>query len=202
MRKENKNMTKRGNKIMAVLLSVVLLAGIAVWLVRSLLRSEVGVEVDEGIRVTPEQITSIKGIGEWEFLAVANEELVDTVRKGVFSDDHLVRIYYGTARLGVNMHQVEPGWISTEGDTLLVTLPAVGLLDRDFIDEGRTKSFFESGQWSHQDRDALYRKAYRQMLEHSLTKENINSARENGKEQFRRMMKAIGFERVHVRFKE
>ncbi len=202
MRKENKNMTKRGNKIMAVLLSVVLLAGIAVWLVRSLLRSEVGVEVDEGIRVTPEQITSIKGIGEWEFLAVANEELVDTVRKGVFSDDHLVRIYYGTARLGVNMHQVEPGWISTEGDTLLVTLPAVGLLDRDFIDEGRTKSFFESGQWSHQDRDALYRKAYRQMLEHSLTKENINSARENGKEQFRRMMKAIGFDRVHVRFKE
>lgn len=202
MRKENKNMTKRGNKIMAVLLSVVLLAGIAVWLVRSLLRSEVGVEVDEGIRVTPEQITSIKGIGEWEFLAVANEELVDTVRKGVFSDDHLVRIYYGTARLGVNMHQVEPGWISTEGDTLLVTLPAVGLLDRDFIDEGRTKSFFESGQWSHQDRDALYRKAYRQMLEHSLTKENLNSARENGKEQFRRMMKAIGFDRVHVRFKE
>ena len=195
-------MTKRGNKIMAVLLSVVLLAGIAVWLVRSLLRSEVGVEVYEGIRVTPEQITSIKGIGEWEFLAVANEELVDTVRKGVFSDDHLVRIYYGTARLGVNMHQVEPGWISTEGDTLLVTLPAVGLLDRDFIDEGRTKSFFESGQWSHQDRDALYRKAYRQMLEHSLTKENINSARENGKEQFRRMMKAIGFDRVHVRFKE
>lgn len=202
MRKENKNMTKRGNKIMAVLLSVVLLAGIAVWLVRSLLRSEVGVEVDEGIRVTPEQITSIKGIGEWEFLAVANEELVDTVRKGVFSDDHLVRIYYGTARLGVNMHQVEPGWISTEGDTLLVTLPAVGLLDRDFIDEGRTKSFFESGRWSHQDRDALYRKAYRQMLEHSLTKENLNSARENGKEQFRRMMKAIGFDRVHVRFKE
>lgn len=195
-------MTKRGNKIMAVLLSVVLLAGIAVWLVRSLLRSEVGVEVDEGIRVTPEQITSIKGIGEWEFLAVANEELVDTVRKGVFSDDHLVRIYYGTARLGVNMHQVEPGWISTEGDTLLVTLPAVGLLDRDFIDEGRTKSFFESGRWSHQDRDALYRKAYRQMLEHSLTKENINSARENGKEQFRRMMKAIGFDRVRVRFKE
>ena len=195
-------MTKRGNKIMAVLLSVVLLAGIAVWLVRSLLRSEVGVEVDEGIRVTPEQITSIKGIGEWEFLAVANEELVDTVRKGVFSDDHLVRIYYGTARLGVNMHQVEPGWISTEGDTILVTLPAVGLLDRDFIDEGRTKSFFESGQWSHQDRDALYRKAYRQMLEHSLTKENLNSARENGKEQFRRMMKAIGFDRVRVRFKE
>jgi len=202
MRKENKNMTKRGNKIMAVLLSVVLLAGIAVWLVRSLLRSEVGGEGDEGIRVTPEQITSIKGIGEWEFLAVANEELVDTVRKGVFSDDHLVRIYYGTARLGVNMHQVEPGWISTEGDTLLVTLPAVGLLDRDFIDEGRTKSFFESGQWSHQDRDALYRKAYRQMLEHSLTKENLNSARENGKEQFRRMMKAIGFDRVRVRFKE
>jgi hypothetical protein len=192
------------NKIkMTVVLAGVVIAGAALlWLVRSCQQTEIGVAVDEGINITPQQITSIKAIGEWEFLSIANEELVDTVRKGLFSDDHLARIYYGTVRLGINLHQVEPGWIESKGDSLVVTLPAVGLLDRDFIDEARTKSFFESGQWSHQDRDALYRKAYRQMLEHSLTKENINSARENGKEQFRRMMKAIGFDRVHVRFKE
>ena len=49
---------------------------------------------------TPTQITAMKEIGEWEFLVVHDEELVDTVRKGVFTDDSLIRIYYGTYALG------------------------------------------------------------------------------------------------------
>lgn len=192
------------NKIkMTVVLAGVVIAGAALlWLVRSCQQTEIGVAVDEGINITPQQITSIKAIGEWEFLSIANEELVDTVRKGLFSDDHLARIYYGTVRLGINLHQVEPGWIESRGDSLLVTLPAVGLLDRDFIDEARTKSFFESGRWSHSDRDSLYRKAYRQMLSHCVTTANLRQARQNGEAQFLRMMKAMGYERVSIRFSE
>ncbi len=192
------------NKIKTtVVLAGVVIAGAALlWLVRSCQQAEIGVAVDEGINITPQQITSIKAIGEWEFLSIANEELVDTVRKGLFSDDHLARIYYGTVRLGINLHQVEPGWIESRGDSLLVTLPAVGLLDRDFIDEARTKSFFESGRWSHSDRDSLYRKAYRQMLSHCVTAANLRQARQNGEAQFLRMMKAMGYERVSIRFSE
>lgn len=190
----------RNIKLTLTSLAVLFVAGAVLWLVRSLRQSEVGLAVDDRIDVTPEQITSIKSIGEWEFLSVANEELVDTTRKGLFTDDHLARIYYGTVRLGINMHQVEPGWIVSDGDTLLVTLPAVGLLDRDFIDETRTKSFYESGSWSHADRKTLYQKAYRQMLSHSLTPENLRSARENGRAQFQQMMKTLGFEHVRVRF--
>ena len=190
----------RNVKLTLISLAVLLVAGAAVWLVRAVRQSEVGVAVDDRIDVTPQQITSIKSIGEWEFLSVTSEELVDTTRKGLFTDDHLARIYYGTVRLGINMHQVEPGWIESVGDTLHVTLPAVGLLDRDFIDEARTKSFFESGSWSHADRKTLYQKAYRQMLGRSLTPENLRSARENGRAQFLQMMKTLGFERVRVSF--
>ena len=75
---------------MTVVLAGVVIAGAALlWLVRSCQQTEIGVAVDEGINITPQQITSIKAIGEWEFLSIANEELVDTVRKGLFSDDHL-----------------------------------------------------------------------------------------------------------------
>ena len=74
------------------------------------------------IDVTPTQIQSMNAIGEWEFLSVSAEELVDTVRKGFFSNDELVRIYYGTLRLGVNMHQVEPGWITTSGDSITMNI--------------------------------------------------------------------------------
>ena len=170
------------------------------WIVSGISQSEVTLDVNQEIDLTPEQITSIEAIGEWEFLAIANEELVDTTRKGFFSDDHLVRIYYGTVRLGIDMKNVEPGWIQTGGDSIVVTLPQPGLLDKNFIDEARTKSFFETGKWSHQDRDKLYQKAYRQMLAHCLTPQNLRSARENGEALFNKMMKSIGYERVSIRW--
>ena len=185
--------------ILALTLAVLLAI---MWLVHTISHTELTVDADQQIDVTPEQITSIKAIGEWEFLSIANEELVDTVRKGLLSDDHLVRVYYGTLRLGVNMHQVEPGWIKTEGDSVTVTLPNITLLDRDFIDEARTKSFFENGRWKPKDREALYKKAYRQMLERCLTPENKLRARENGEAQFRRMMNALGYNHVAIRWQE
>ena len=170
------------------------------WIVSGISQSEVTLDVNQEIDLTPEQITSIEAIGEWDFLAIANEELVDTTRKGFFKDDHLVRIYYGTVRLGIDMKNVEPGWIQTGGDSIVVTLPQPGLLDKNFIDEARTKSFFETGKWSHQDRDKLYQKAYRQMLTHCLTPANLRSARENGEALFTKMMKSIGYERVSIRW--
>ena len=187
-------------KLAGILVAAIVALAVLWWLVSGISQSEVTLDVNQEIDLTPEQITSIEAIGEWEFLAIANEELVDTTRKGFFKDDHLVRIYYGTVRLGINMKNVEPGWIQTGGDSIVVTLPQPGLLDKNFIDEARTKSFFETGKWSHQDRDKLYQKAYRQMLAHCLTPQNLRSARENGEALFIRMMKSMGYERVCIRW--
>ena len=190
-------------KKLIIILALTLAVLLAImWLVHTISHTELTVDADQQIDVTPEQITSIKAIGEWEFLSIADEELVDTVRKGFFSDGHLSRIYYGTIRLGINLHQVEPGWVTASGDSLLVTLPAIGLLDRDFIDEARTKSFYESGKWSHQDREALYRRAYQKMLKHALTPENLRQARQNGEAQMQRLFQAMGYEHVSIRFSE
>ena len=156
---------------------------------------------DEKIDVTPTQIMSIKAIGEWEFLSVSAEELVDTVRKGFFSDDQLARIYYGTLRLGIDMSQLEAGWIEASGDSVTLLLPQVGLLDAAFIDEARTKSFFESGKWSPEDKEAMYKKAYSLMKAHCLTKENLQAAEANGEEQMRNMMRSIGFKNVKITWK-
>lgn len=187
-------------KIIALLAVVLIVVIAVVWLVRQVGQTKVTVSVDEKIGITPEQIVSMKSIGEWEFLSIADEELVDTTRKGMLSDDHLVRIYYGTVRLGINMHQVAPHWIRTMGDSVDVTLPKVGLLDRDFIDEARTRSFYESGKWSHSDREALYLKAYRQMLRKCLTAENLNNARQSGEKQFRQLLQSLGYEHISIQF--
>ena len=62
--------------------------------------------------MTPSQIESIRRIGQWEFMSINDEELVDTIRKGFFSDDHLVRIYYGTLRLGIDLSDFDAQRIS------------------------------------------------------------------------------------------
>ena len=186
--------------VKALVLVVILI--VLWWLLFTEKDNHVGLEVNDSIGVTPEQIQSIRDVGEWEFLSISDEELVDTVRKGLFTDDHLVRIYYGTLRLGVDLRKTKKGWIKTQGDTVVVTLPKVGLLDKDFIDEARTKAFYESGKWTARDREALYRKARRRMLAHALTPQNLQSAEDNADVQFRRMMKAMGYNNITVTFEK
>jgi hypothetical protein len=182
-------------KILALIAFIIVFS----WLMFCEKDNSIEIAVDDKINETPTQIESIREIGEWEFLSISNEELVDTIRKGLFSDDHLVRIYYGTLRIGINMHQAEPNWVSVSGDTVRAVLPKVGLLDKNFIDEARTKSFYESGKWKAKDREALYKKAYRQMLQRCLTNDNLKAARENAEAQFRQMFLSMGYKHVEVR---
>lgn len=181
---------------------IVLLVILVGWIWHDVRSSRVEITADQRIDITPEQIQSIKAIGEWEFLSISDEEMVDTIRKGIFSDDHLVRIYYGTMRLGINLKQVESGWISTNGDTLNIMLPQIDLLDKDFIDEARTKSFFESGSWSPKDREAMMRRAYQRMLQRGLTPQNLEAARVNGDAQVRQVMQGMGFKHVKIQYKD
>ena len=156
---------------------------------------------DEGkLTLSPTQIKSMEAIGEWEFLSISNEEIVDTIRHGFFGDDELVRIYYGTLRLGIDMHETQEGWISMQGDTVTAILPPIKLLDSNFIDEARTKSFYENGSWSQNDRAALYRKAYRVMLARCMNRKNIESAEQNASAQFYQLLRSMGFENIRIRF--
>lgn len=164
--------------------------------------SSARLEVDDRIDVTPTIITSMKQIGEWEFLSVNDEELVDTIKRGFLRDDKLVRIYYGKLSLGINMHDVSPRWIRQQGDSVLVALPKIELLDKDFIDEARTKAFIETGSWTDADRDSLYHRAYAKMLTRCLTEENIKTARENASLQFGKMLKALGIEKFAISWQE
>ena len=155
---------------------------------------------NDKIDLTPNQIQQIEAIGEWEFLSVDDEELVDTIKYGFFGDDKLVRIYYGTLRLGVNLRETGPRWLSMQGDTLCATLPPVKLLDNNFIDEARTKSFFSTGTWSDADRDRLYYKANAMMRKRCLTPTNMALAEENARVQFTSLLRSLGFDKTKVVF--
>ena len=187
--------------VVIAVVAVLLVAGAAFvyWLLGS---NNASIATKENIELSPMQIERIKAIGQWEFLTVSDEELVDTVRHGFFGDDELVRIYTGTLRLGIDMADVEEDWIRTDGDTLRVMLPPVRLLDTNFIDEASARSFYESGRWTQADRKALARKARQKMLARCLTPQNIASAEQNATAQFHQMLRAMGFPYVSIRFRQ
>ena len=69
-------MKKYGIILLTIL--ALILAGTLYWLNKD---NTVSVTTEEQTTLSPTQVESIEAIGEWEFLAISNEELVD--RKSV-----------------------------------------------------------------------------------------------------------------------
>lgn len=201
MARNKKNILSFPMGLLVLAIGIILLLCIVGWIYRDIRDGHIEFGADQQIDITPEQIKSIKEIGEWEFLSISDEELVDTIRLGIFSNDRLARIYYGTLRLGVNLKQVEPGWIVARGDTIDITLPQIDLLDRDFIDEARTRSFYESGTWSPKDRESMLQRAYHKMLQRGMTSQNLQIAKQNGDAQVRQVLQSMGFKQVKIQYK-
>ncbi len=201
MARNKKNILSFPMGLLVLAIGIILLVCIVGWIYRDIRDGHIEFGADQQIDITPEQIKSIKEIGEWEFLSISDEELVDTIRLGIFSNDRLARIYYGTLRLGVNLKQVEPGWIVARGDTIDITLPQIDLLDRDFIDEARTRSFYESGTWSPKDRESMLQRAYHKMLQRGMTSQNLQIAKQNGDAQVRQVLQSMGFKQIKIQYK-
>lgn len=190
------------NKLTIMLASLAIIAVVVcmVWFCNATKESTLSFSSNEEIDFTPTIVERMRSIGQWEFLSISDEELIDTVRTGFFTDDELVRIYYGTLSIGIDLRDCSKDWISTEGDTIFVTLPEVKLLDQNFIDEASSRSFFETGSWSNKDRKAMYERARQRMLSRCLTEENLNTARINAREQIGRMLRPIAEPKViHVK---
>ncbi|MGN1376207.1 MAG: DUF4230 domain-containing protein [Prevotella sp.] len=209
MEKENNGKTtKKHENIMtryinfrtsALLTLVIIVITLFVLLLYKCSGNRIEVSSDNRINLTPAQITALKETGQWEFLSIEDEEIVDTLRKRWLGEDCLIRIYYGTLRLGFDMNDVEEGWISTINDTIKVVLPKIRLLDENFIDEARTKSFYQSGQWSDADRARMLVSAKEKMKARGLGADNIKAAEDNARSQIRKMIENItGKSDTHV----
>lgn len=196
--RSSKGFTPRLLAILLAPLVIIAIVGGVIWYLNS--SNSLGLSTDDHIDITPTQIQEIQNIGQWEFLSINDEDLIDTVSRGFFSDSELVRIYYGTVRLGIDLRQAGPQWLHVEGDSIIAMLPPITLLERNFIDEARTRSFFEKGTWTDGDREQLYKRAYRKMLKRCFTPENIKIAEENARQQFMQFLRSMGYKKIRVGF--
>ncbi|MBR5686426.1 MAG: DUF4230 domain-containing protein [Prevotella sp.] len=183
-------------------ITAMILIGMVITLIITGTETSFRISKSERINITPIRVQDIREIGQWEFLSVADEELVDTLHEHWWRDKELIRIYRGTLRLGIDLGKAKEQWIHLQGDTAIVELPGIELLDDDFIDEANSEAFFETGSWDQDAREALYQKAKRQMYERCYTRENILQAEENAKEQLAQFVKAMGFEHAVVKLEK
>ncbi len=183
-----------------LLLSIVLLVLVCALVLFFSLNKQplVSVETKGNIMPTPMEVENVRSIGQWEFLTLSDEEIVDTVRHGFFGDKELSRIYYGTLRLGSDLSKAGDDLVRANNDSVVVTLPKITLLDSHFIDEARTRPLIEDGKWTEADRAALTRKAERMMRKRCLTKANLQKASDNARIQVAALFHAMGYKHVQV----
>lgn len=158
------------------------------------------VSSNKQIDVSPEEIRKIKDIGQWEFLAIRTEELAELDEQALLGDKQLAKIYTGTVRIGIDMKKAPDDWFTAKGDTAVLHLPAVELLDNNFIDEAQTKAFYEKGTWRPEDKNKLYAIAHRKMLARCLTVENLRAARQQASAQFDQIFFAFGYKYVIINY--
>ena len=166
--------------------------------------SPIHLEVERNTRIdlTPEQILSVRDIGQWEFLTINTEELVEWQRSRTLTTDRLTRIYQGTLRLGIDMSKASDDWFTSLPDsTAQLILPHAALLDNNFIDEARSRSFYEKGYIPPEARDQLYAQARKKMMQRCLTPQNLQTTERNARNEFTRIFKSFGFKTVTIQFK-
>ena len=156
--------------------------------------------VEKPIEQSPEEIVRLQAIGQWEFLSVEAEELVERHYSGLMSERDLVCIYRGTLRIGVDMRKLPSDWVEMKERSAILHLPQPSLLDENFLDESRTTVFFEQGVFRPEERDAMRTEAKDKMKKRAMTTENLSIARRNAEAQFQKLFLAMGYEDVVVEF--
>lgn len=184
----------------AIYALLILLALAGIWWFMKKASSSVSIQHTTRIDKTPEEVTQIRRIRQWEFLSVTTEEMVDTTQNSFWGDKVLCRIYAGTLRIGIDMDKAGDNWFEAKDSTAVLKLPAPGLLDSHFIDEARTRSFYEKGNWDKSVLDILYKKAETRMKQRALTPENMAAAEANGRQTFTRLFQSFGYKKVEVSF--
>lgn len=158
------------------------------------------IEHNDRIDITAEEVREAFPIAKMEFLTIETEELAEMSKKGFWGTSHLARIYPGKIRLGIDIAQLPPDWISIAGDTAKLRLPYPGLLEENFIDEAASRPFHETGSWTSAEREILYRKAHAAMMERSLTPARRQQARKSATEYFQHALFALGFKFVIISY--
>lgn len=154
---------------------------------------------------TPVDLDSIHNIGQWSFLSIELDQVVDTIDKGFFSSDRISVGYHGTLHYGIDMSKADKDWVKIENDTTVnITLPAITLLDKRFLDERNVKVYEGNDDMDFINkpgvRAALVSKAKAEMVRRG--DQHKGEAQAKAESELRRLFTSHGYKKVNIQFKE
>ena len=76
----------------------------------------------------------------------------------------------------------------------------IKVLDKNFIDEANTRSFYEDGSWTGNDKERMYQKARRMMLQKGFSAQNRKKAEETARQQLTKFFRSFGYNNVELTF--
>lgn len=150
---------------------------------------------------------TIRDIAKTEQLKVlsAHKEILASmhrVKSGLLKDseDKIYVIYPATLHFGFDLSECDTSSIQTMGDTVLVKLPPVKILNKDgkSVDEAAKRTAIEEGTWSAQEMTELRGRAEALMRRYCEYDSCYARAEKTGKSMVRTMLLSLGYGHVEV----
>lgn len=165
-----------------LLLAILIIGGVWIALRHLSATSDVAVSDESRVATTAAVLDSLRSIGQWELASVSCETVIDTTRSRYFGlrHDRLTRRYAGRLSVGIDLRHGGVSAASHAGDTLLITLPAVGLLDTMFLDESQTTVLRSTDKGFERDAPtalAMLARARRRMIVENLSPTLLDDCR-------------------------
>lgn len=107
----------------------------------------------------------------------------------------------GSVRAGFNLAKLSESDFAVHGDTIDINLPTAEIFDVISNPSDYT-IFIEEGKWSHDEIGALQSNAKMRTLNNALQSGILEKANTNGKEYITNLLKAFGFNVIHVKIAE
>jgi hypothetical protein len=109
----------------------------------------------------------------------------------------LTLVVKGKIRVGMDLKEINPKDIRTNGDTIYMNLPAVKLLDV-IVNPSDVKVFREKGKWSNEEVRQLTLKGKKKIEERAAKHKILARAEKKGKAVMESLLRNLGYKTIYV----
>ena len=151
------------------------------------------------------QLSDLSKTEKMKVLSMYKEVVVSQYRQGLSlfygqSTDEIHTIYPGRIDIGFDLTKCDEHWISTEGDTVVVNLPPVDILNKDswYIDEAKRQTPIEEGNWTSADYTKMARRANALIKRTCELEDCYKRAEAQGFKVVANLLRAFGFQNMRI----
>ena len=151
------------------------------------------------------QLSDLSKTEKMKILSMYKEVVVSQYRQGLSffygqSTAEIHSIYPGRIDIGFDLSKCDENWISTEGDTVVVNLPPVEILNKDswYIDEAKRQTPIEEGSWTAADYTKMARRANALIKRTCELEDCYKQAEAQGFKVVANLLRAFGYQNMRI----